>query len=102
MPDSLFRQAEAAARRLRVSRSELYAQAIAAYLTRDSQAVARGYFDAGRLEPEVARLGAAPMRDDCSDSWDLADAFGFELWLRVFFAHAASGQKGPRTPSRIE
>jgi hypothetical protein len=32
MPDSLFRQAEAAARRLRVSRSELYAQAIAAYL----------------------------------------------------------------------
>jgi asparagine synthase (glutamine-hydrolysing) len=77
-------------------------QAIAAYLTRDSQAVARGYFDAGRLEPEIARLGAAPMRDDCSDSWDLADAFGFELWLRVFFAHAASGQKGPRTPSRIE
>jgi asparagine synthase (glutamine-hydrolysing) len=77
-------------------------QAIAAYLTRDSQAVARGYFDAGRLGPEVARLGAAPTRDDCSDSWNLADAFGFELWLRVFFAHAASGQKGPRTPSRIE
>jgi len=32
MPDELFRQAEAAARRLRVSRSELYAKAIAAFL----------------------------------------------------------------------
>ena len=32
MPDDLFRLAEAAARRLRVSRSELYARAIAEYL----------------------------------------------------------------------
>ena len=32
MPDDLFRLAEAAARRLRVSRSELYAQAIADFL----------------------------------------------------------------------
>ena len=34
MPDDLFRLAEAAARRLRVSRSELYAKAIAEYLER--------------------------------------------------------------------
>lgn len=34
MPDDLFRMAEAAARRLRVSRSELYANAIAEYLKR--------------------------------------------------------------------
>jgi hypothetical protein len=34
MPDDLFRLAEAAARRLRVSRSELYAIAIAQYLKR--------------------------------------------------------------------
>ena len=34
MPDDLFRSAEAAARRLRVSRSELYAKAIAEYLKR--------------------------------------------------------------------
>ena len=34
MPDDLFRLAEAAARRLRVSRSELYAKAIAEYLKR--------------------------------------------------------------------
>jgi metal-responsive CopG/Arc/MetJ family transcriptional regulator len=34
MPDNLFRQAEAAARRLRVSRSQLYATAIAEFLNR--------------------------------------------------------------------
>jgi metal-responsive CopG/Arc/MetJ family transcriptional regulator len=34
MPDDLFRLAEASARRLRVSRSELYAKAIAEYLER--------------------------------------------------------------------
>jgi metal-responsive CopG/Arc/MetJ family transcriptional regulator len=32
LPDELFRAAEAAARRLRVSRSELYARAIAEFL----------------------------------------------------------------------
>ncbi|HUI78619.1 MAG TPA: hypothetical protein VLY24_11900 [Bryobacteraceae bacterium] len=32
LPDDLFRRAEAAARRLRVSRSELYAKAIADFL----------------------------------------------------------------------
>ncbi len=32
LPDELFRKAEAAARRLRVSRSELYANAIAEFL----------------------------------------------------------------------
>jgi metal-responsive CopG/Arc/MetJ family transcriptional regulator len=32
LPDELFRMAEAAARRLRVSRSELYAKAIAEFL----------------------------------------------------------------------
>jgi metal-responsive CopG/Arc/MetJ family transcriptional regulator len=34
LPDDLFRQAEAAAQRLRVSRSELYAKAIAEFLRR--------------------------------------------------------------------
>lgn len=34
MPDDLFRVAEAVARRLRVSRSELYATAVAEYLKR--------------------------------------------------------------------
>ena len=35
LPDDLFRQAEAAARRLRVSRSELYAKAIAEFLKQE-------------------------------------------------------------------
>jgi metal-responsive CopG/Arc/MetJ family transcriptional regulator len=34
LPDDLFRRAEATARRLRVSRSELYAKAIAEFLER--------------------------------------------------------------------
>lgn len=37
VPDDLFRQAEAAARRLRVSRSELYAKAIAEFLSRQDE-----------------------------------------------------------------
>ena len=36
MPDDLFRQAEATARRLRISRSELYSKAIAEFLNRQS------------------------------------------------------------------
>jgi hypothetical protein len=38
VPDDLFQQAEATARRLRVSRSELYAQAIAAFLRQQDAA----------------------------------------------------------------
>ena len=37
VPDDLFRLADAAARRLRVSRSELYATAIAEFLKRQSE-----------------------------------------------------------------
>ena len=36
LPDDLFRKAESAARKLRVSRSKLYANAIAEYLERRS------------------------------------------------------------------
>jgi metal-responsive CopG/Arc/MetJ family transcriptional regulator len=38
LPDDLFQQAEATARRLRVSRSQLYANAIAAFLKQQSGA----------------------------------------------------------------
>ena len=37
MPDDLFRLAEAAARRLRISRSELYAKAISEFLKRQDE-----------------------------------------------------------------
>ncbi len=60
---------------------------IAAHLTRDAQAVARGYFDATALERDVARLASPRTATDSRDSWDLTDAFGLELWLRVFFAY---------------
>lgn len=36
MPDELFRRADATARRLRVSRSELYAKAVAEFLKQQS------------------------------------------------------------------
>jgi metal-responsive CopG/Arc/MetJ family transcriptional regulator len=40
LPDELFRSAEAAARRLRVSRSELYARALAEFLKqKDEKAI---------------------------------------------------------------
>jgi asparagine synthase (glutamine-hydrolysing) len=75
--------------------------AIAGLLTRDGQAVARGYFDPDGLDRAVATRRPPAPGDDCLDSWDLADAFGFELWLRVFFAHDSSGQAGPRSHDRV-
>jgi len=53
LPDDLFRSAEAAARRLRVSRSELYAKAIAEFLKRqDGKAITE------RLNEVYSRHGA--------------------------------------------
>ena len=75
--------------------------AIAGVLTRDGQAVARGYFDPDGLDRAVATRRPPAPGDECLDSWDLADAFGFELWLRVFFAHESSGQAGPRPHDRV-
>lgn len=43
-----------------------------------------GYLDANRLAPELARL-AALNTTDCVESWDLADTYGLEMWLRVFW-----------------
>jgi hypothetical protein len=53
MPDELFRLAEAAARRLRLSRSELYANAIAEYLKRQ-----QGSAITQRLNEVYARCSA--------------------------------------------
>jgi hypothetical protein len=67
MPDDLFRLAEAAARRLHVSRSELYAKAIAEYLKRqqdnaiterlnDVYARSPAKLDSGLLRAQVKSL----------------------------------------------
>jgi hypothetical protein len=58
---------------------------VAGALTRNSLAVHFGYLHAQRLEPEVARLTEGISGPDCVASWSLADLFGLEVWLRVFF-----------------
>jgi len=61
MPDALFRRAEVAARRLRVSRSKFYATAIAEFLERrQSDAVTERLNEVysrqrGRVEPALHR-----------------------------------------------
>ena len=61
VPDDLFRRAEAAARRLRVSRSKFYATAIAEFLERrQSEAVTERLNDVysrlpARVEPALHR-----------------------------------------------
>jgi asparagine synthase (glutamine-hydrolysing) len=47
-----------------------------------------GYLDAGRLAPELARLAAGLDSPDCVNSWDLADTYSLEMWLRVFLNDA--------------
>jgi asparagine synthase (glutamine-hydrolysing) len=54
-------------------------------MTADCLGVRRGYFDAGRLLPEVARLSASLRGADNVNSWELADLYGFEVWLQVFW-----------------
>jgi asparagine synthase (glutamine-hydrolysing) len=63
--------------------------AITHALSRDSLGVRRGYLDPERLAPEVAALSASLSEADTSYSWDLADVFGLEVWLQVFFQGGA-------------
>jgi predicted transcriptional regulator len=72
VPDDIFRMAEAAARRLRVSRSQLYATAISEYLNRQ-----QGDAVTERLNEVYSRLPAkvdsalrrAQLRSLEKDSW---------------------------------
>jgi asparagine synthase (glutamine-hydrolysing) len=61
------------------------AEAILRTLASDCLGVRLGYLDATRLQPELARLADGLNRADCVDSWDLADTYGLEMWLRVFW-----------------
>ncbi len=72
VPDDLFRQAEATARRLRVSRSELYAKAIAEFLNRqDDKAITERLNDLySREEARVhSGLHRAQLRSLEKDAW---------------------------------
>lgn len=76
LPDPLFEKAERAAARLKVSRSELYARALAAYLREhDGDQITRaidGCLAGVRPDPALTRLGAASAGPDEG---------GFEDWV---------------------
>jgi asparagine synthase (glutamine-hydrolysing) len=61
------------------------AAALLATLTADCVAVRLGYLDRGRLASELAKLTHCADAADGTDSWDLADTYGLEMWLRVFW-----------------
>ena len=72
LPDELFRQAEASARRLRVSRSQLYANAIADFLRRqdDSSITQRLNEVYSRRPAKVdAALARAQLRSLPKETW---------------------------------
>ncbi len=70
MPDDLFRLAEAAARRLRVSRSELYANALTDYLKRQqhdaiTERLNEVYVrNPTKLDPELHRAQVKSLEKD--------------------------------------
>ncbi len=72
LPDSLFRRAETAARRLRVSRSRLYATAIAEFLhRREANTVTQRLNDLYSRKPAKVdpALYAAQLRTLDKDPW---------------------------------
>jgi metal-responsive CopG/Arc/MetJ family transcriptional regulator len=72
MPDDLFRRAEAAARRLRVSRSELYAKAIAEFLTsRQANSIRERLDDLYSRHPAKVETGLhrAQLKSLEKDAW---------------------------------
>ncbi|MGA8593953.1 MAG: hypothetical protein WB676_04350 [Bryobacteraceae bacterium] len=72
VPDELFRRAEATARRLRVSRSELYAKAIAEFLNRqDGKSITERLNDVYSRQPAKvdAGLHRAQLESFEEDAW---------------------------------
>jgi asparagine synthase (glutamine-hydrolysing) len=61
----------------------------------DCQGVRFGYLSADRLTPALARLPENFDAADCRDTWDLADTYGLEMWLRVFWGGKSSGVDSP-------
>ncbi len=72
MPDELFRLAEAAARRLRVSRSELYARAIAEFLKGQQESSITERLNevySGRTAKLDCGLHRAQLKSTAKDAW---------------------------------
>ena len=73
LPDDLFRRAEEAARRFRVSRSELYAKALAEFLKQRDEAAITERLDAiySRRPAKVdSRLRRAQLRSLERSPWE--------------------------------
>jgi metal-responsive CopG/Arc/MetJ family transcriptional regulator len=72
LPDDLFRQAESTARRLRVSRSALYAKALAEFLNRqDANAITERLNDLYSRHPAKVASGLhrAQLKSLKQDAW---------------------------------
>ena len=61
------------------------ANAILATMSADCLGVRFGYLDRSRLAPELTRLANRIQIDECAESWDVADTYSLEMWLRVFW-----------------
>ncbi len=59
--------------------------AILETLSADCLGVRFGYLDAHRLAPELTRLASTLSATECVDSWEMADTYGLEMWLQVFW-----------------
>ena len=64
--------------------------AILESMSADCLGVRFGFLDANRLAPELSRLASMLNTADCVDSWDLADTYGLEMWLQVFWGPKGS------------
>ena len=50
-----------------------------------------GFVDGSRLSSQVGEMLLDHGRPGCTDSWRVADLFGLECWLRVFFTFLSLG-----------
>ena len=71
IPDPLFEEAEALAQRLQVSRSELYANAIRAFVMQhDKVAMRRALDDLYAVESSALPVGAARAQARIASEWE--------------------------------
>jgi asparagine synthase (glutamine-hydrolysing) len=69
--------------------------AIMRTMKEDSLGVRFGYFDGDHLVPAIEEVANRIGASDCTDSWDLADTYGLEIWLRVFWGGKGRGMPPP-------
>ena len=67
----------------------------------DSLGVRWGYLDPAGLRERVREITSALRGPDSLNSWELADLFGLETWLRVFLGGEAVGRPSPQTAGSV-